>query len=55
MAKLCAVVCAVQIASSPQYGDGCAGGLFAWLGVFGSRTISLICVAVFFPGSTTGM
>ena len=25
IAKLCAVVCAVQIASSPQYGDGAAG------------------------------
>src|SRR5512147_2390074 len=27
IAKLCAVVWLVQIASSPQYGDGCAGGL----------------------------
>src|SRR5262249_33393263 len=40
IAKLCDVVCAVQIASSPQYGDGCGGGLSFELGVFGSRTCS---------------
>ena len=46
IAKLCALAWLVQIASSPQYGDGCAGGVLASLGVFGSRTSSLICVAV---------
>src|SRR5216117_3170132 len=40
IAKLCAVAWLVQIASSPQYGDGCVGGLLAWLGVFGSRTVN---------------
>ena len=45
IAKLCALVWLVQIASSPQYGEGCAGGVSASLGVFGSRTCSLTCVA----------
>ena len=55
MAKLCAFVWLVQIVSSPQYGDALAGGVSASLGVFGSRTFSLICVAVCLTGSTTGM
>ena len=55
MAKLCALVWLVQIRSSLQYGDAAAGGTSASLGVFGSRTFSLICVALFLPGSTTGM
>ena len=55
MAKLCALVWLVQIRSSPQYGDAAAGGTSASLGVFGSRTFSLICVAVCRTGSTTGM
>ena len=55
IAKLCALAWLVQIASSPQYGDGCAGGVCASLGVFGSRTVSFTCVAVCVFGSTTGM
>jgi hypothetical protein len=55
IAKLCAVVCVVQMASEPQYGDGCVGGVFAMLGVCGSRTFRLIRVAVWVLGSTTGM
>src|SRR6476659_9081074 len=53
--KLWAVVWLVQIASSFQYGDGWVGGLFAWLGVFGSRTSSFTCVTLLCPGVTTGM
>src|ERR1051325_5943065 len=53
--KLCAVVWLVQIASSAQYGDGCAGGLLAWLGVLGSRTSSFTWLTPLCPGITTGM
>src|SRR4029077_8465998 len=52
--KLCTVVLLFQIASSPQYGDGAAGGVFTELGVSGSRTVSLIWLAVFLLGSITG-
>ena len=55
IAKLCAVVWLFQIASSPQYGDGCGGGVFAALGVFGSRTVSFTWLAALRVGSTTGM
>src|SRR5687767_1528341 len=53
IAKLCAVLCAVQIDSSPQYGDACAGG--PGRGVLGSRTCSGTCSVALFFGSTTGM
>ena len=46
IAKLCTVVWLFQIASSPQYGDGCRRRrVRAALGVFGSRTCSFTCVA----------
>src|SRR6185436_2255045 len=38
IAKLCALAWLVQIASSPQSADACAGGVLASLGVLGSRT-----------------
>ncbi len=44
----------VQIASSPQYGDG-AGTLLEVAGVLGSRTVSLIWLIVFATGSSTGV
>jgi hypothetical protein len=53
IAKLCAVVWAVQIDSSAQYGDGCVG--WPGLGVCASRTFSGIFDAVLVRGSTTGM
>src|SRR5262245_43388995 len=50
---LCTLFLLVQMASSPQYGDGC--GIFGLVGgVFGSRTVSGIRVTVFFTGSSTG-
>jgi hypothetical protein len=53
IAKLWTVVWPFQIASSPQYGDGPAGGVLTELGVSGSRTVSLIIDAVCVFGSTT--
>ena len=50
MAKLWVLVWLVQIASSPQYGDGCGGGVLAALGVFGSRTVSFTWPAVWRVG-----
>ena len=55
IAKLWALDWLVQIASSPQYGEGAAGGVFASLGVFGSRTCSSTFLATLLRGSTTGM
>ena len=54
MAKLWVLVWLVQMTSSPQYGDGCGGVLFAALGVFGSRTVSFTWLVVLRVGSTTG-
>ena len=54
IAKLWTVVWLFQIASSPQYGDGAAGGVFAELGVFGSRTVSFTWLGALRVGSTTG-
>ena len=54
MAKLCEFDWLFQMASSPQYTDAAAGGWSAALGVFGSRTFSAICVALFCAGFTTG-
>src|SRR5947209_7374248 len=50
---LCTLFLLVQIGSSPQYGDGCgiAGGVG---GVFGSRTVSGMRLAVWVFGSSTG-
>src|SRR5580765_5141026 len=55
IAKLWVLVWLVQIASSPQYGDGCGGGVLAALGVFGSRTVSFTWPAVWRVGSMVGM
>src|SRR2546430_12733089 len=38
IAKLCAFARLVQMTSSPQYGDGAAGGVSPSLGVSGSRS-----------------
>jgi hypothetical protein len=54
MAKLCVLVWLFQMTSSPQYGEGCAGGVLAALGVFGSRTVSFTWVTALCVGSTTG-
>src|SRR6185436_4939336 len=53
IAKLWTVVWLFQIASLPQYGDGAKGGVFAELGVSGSRTVSFTIDATFSRGSTT--
>src|SRR5258708_1346406 len=50
---LCGLVWLSQIGSAPQYGDG-AIGLFFVEGVFGSRTGTLISLAVCRTGSRTG-
>ena len=54
MAKLCVLVWLIQMASSPQYGDGAGGGVLAALGVFGSRTVSFTWLVVLRVGSITG-
>jgi hypothetical protein len=43
-----------QIASLPQYGDGCVGGVLFVVGVFGSCTGACNAVAVFVFGSRIG-
>ena len=53
MAKLWTLVWLFQITSSPQYGDGAAGGVFAELGVCGSRTVIFTWLAALRVGSTT--
>src|SRR5258706_13491946 len=53
IAKLCTVVLLFQITSSPQNGDGAAGGWPAELGVSGSRTTSFTWLGEFVRGSIT--
>ncbi len=50
---LCTLLLLVQMTSLPKYGDGCsiAGDVG---GVFGSRTVSGIWLAVWRTGSSTG-
>ena len=50
---LCTLFLLVQIASSPQYGDGC-GIVGVVGGVFGSRTVSGTWLIVCVTGSSTG-
>jgi hypothetical protein len=54
IAKLWTEVWLSQITSSPQYGEGAAGGWSAELGVSASRGWTLIIDAVFVFGSITG-
>ncbi|MYI74700.1 MAG: hypothetical protein F4057_05090 [Acidobacteria bacterium] len=55
MAKLCALLWLSQITAPPQYGDDISGGVDAVVGVFGSRTSSVILSAWCLPGSRIGM
>src|SRR6266850_6786824 len=52
--RLCGLVWASQIFSSPKYGEAANIGTSCSDGVFGSRTGSFTSYAMFFTGSNTG-
>src|SRR5215510_9200547 len=51
---LCAFALLSQIASLPQYADGCVGGVLCVVGVFASRTVAWNELAVLVFGSRIG-
>ena len=51
---LCELAWLPQMDSSPQYGDGCSGGVLRVLGVSSSRTGARKVVATFLTGSSIG-